>query len=507
MDPFNVALKRVRNRLLLLKWLSFVTTSLLWGGVAACGWLLLTRLFPALGPAEWPAATMLGIAVAAGTALAIWNRPSTVRAALEADARLGLRERLTSSLELDGVDAPMIDELHADARAHVARIQVSRDFPVRPPRMLRWVAAPAVAFLVMYVAMPEWDLLGHRERVAEARAKTQETQVKVERLRAVAKPLREQPADELAADLEGAVEDLDRIAEALSKGEITDKQAFSRLENLQESLEKSREDLASESPVPKLQGDPKTLNQLQPVAQAMKNGEYDEAAQKLKEVMQKMADGTMSEKEVEALKSDMEQLAKMLGGEESMMGEALAEAAKDLSTGDLEAAVAALEQMDMSLGDLESMLTQMAQLDSMCSGIGECKSLMLGKKGQGAGSGRYGNFQGTTFAESPSGLGGPGRGRGNQIGELPDTESAFDPTMLPGDMTKGKILATIMQRAVPDEDASATTEFSTEAIVAVRQQAEQALTQEEIPPGSREFVRQYFGTLEPDEAPAQDAPQ
>ncbi len=506
MDPFSLALRRVRNRLLLLNWISFVTTSLLWGGLAACVWLVLTRLFPVVGPAEWPAAIIVVFAIGVASAWAILKRPTTVRAALEADARLGLRERLTSSLELEGVDAPMVDELHADARAHVDRINVSRDFPLHPPRSMRWVAAPALAFFVMYVVMPEWDLLGHRERVAEALAKTQETQVKVERLRAVAKPLRELPAEEMSSDLEAAAEDLDRIAEALSYGEITDKQAFARLENLTESLEKTREDLASESPIPKLQGDPKNLNQLQPVAQALKNGEYDEAAQELKEVMQKMAAGEMSEKELDALKEDMEQLAKMLGGEESMMGEALAEAAKDLSTGDLDAAVASLEQMDMSLADLESMLTQMAQLDSMCNGIGECKSLVMGKKG-GGGSGRFGNFQGSTFAESSSGLGGPGRGRGNQIGELPDTESAFDPTMLPGDMTKGKILATIMQRAVPDEDTDATTEFSGEAIVAVRQQAEQALTQEEIPPGAREFVRQYFGTLEPESAPAQDAPQ
>jgi len=507
MDPFSVALKRVRNRLLLLNWIGAVTTALLWGGVAACAWLIVTRLFPALGPAEWPTAVILGAAVAVGTGWAFWKRPSTVRAALEADERLGLRERLTSSLELDGVDAPMVDELHADARAHVDRIKISRDFPVQPPRMLRWLAAPAVAFLVMYVVMPEWDLLNHREKVAEAKAKTQETQVKVDRLRAVAKPVRELPGEESLTELEAAAEDLERIAEALSHGEITDKQAFARLENLEESLEKTREDLASESPIPKLKGDPKNLNQLQPVAQALKNGDYDEAAQKLKEVMQKMASGEMSKEEVDALKEDMEQLAKMLGGEESMMGEALAEAAKDLTAGDLEAAVAALEQMEMSMEDLESMLTQMAQLDSMCSGMGECKSLMMGKKGAGSGSGKYGNFQGTTFAESNGGLGGPGRGRGNQIGELPDTESAFDPTMLPGDMTKGKILATIMQRAVPDENANATTNFSSEAIVAVQQQKEQALTQEEIPPGAREFVRQYFGTLEPESAPVQGASQ
>jgi hypothetical protein len=178
MDPLNTTLKRVRNRLLLLRWIAFVTKSLVWGGFAACIWLTVTRLFPAFGSAEWPSALILTLAVAAATGWAIWKRPTTVKAALEADERLGLRERLTSSLELEGVDAPMIDELHADARAHVGKINISRDFPVRPPRALRWVAAPSVAFLLMYVLMPEWDLLGHRERVAEAKAKAQRSRPK-----------------------------------------------------------------------------------------------------------------------------------------------------------------------------------------------------------------------------------------------------------------------------------------------------------------------------------------
>jgi hypothetical protein len=477
-DPFDAALRKVRNRLLLLRWISLTTQALVWGGVAACLWLTLTRLFPVLGPAEWPAALAMGVAAALATGLALWNRPSTINAALEADNRLGLRERLTSSLELDGVDAPMVQELHADARSHVSRINVGRDFPVKPPRALRWVAAPAVAFLLIYTLMPEWDLLGHNERVAEARAKAQETQIKVDRLRAVAKPLREQPAEESLDELDAAAENLERIAEALTLGDITEKQAYSRLENLSDILEKTRENLSKESPIPKLQGDPDSLNQMATVAEALKNGDFNEAAKALKEVQQKMASGDLSEAEKKALSDDLKQLAKMLGGEESMLGDALAEAAENLSASDMQAAIECLNQAELSMADLKSVLQQMAKLDSVCNSLGECKSLMLGKRASSR----------------------PGRGRGNQIGELPDSESTFEPTMLPGDMTKGKVLATFMQRAVPDEDAEASIDFSSEAITVVKQQAEHALTQEEIPPGAREFVRQYFGTLEPDGA-------
>ena len=97
-------------------------------------------------------------------------------------------------------------------------------------------------------------------------------------------------------------------------------------------------------------------------------------------------------------------------------------------------------------------------------------------------------------------------GRGGQVGELPDLNETFKPALLPGDLTKGKVLATVLQKGAPQEDAESTLEYVAEAFVEVRQEAEQALTKEEIPPGAKEFVRQYFGSLEPEQRTVQDAP-
>jgi hypothetical protein len=103
-------------------------------------------------------------------------------------------------------------------------------------------------------------------------------------------------------------------------------------------------------------------------------------------------------------------------------------------------------------------------------------------------------------------MGGTGMGRGNRVGELPDLNAGFKPTVLPGDLTKGKVLATILQKGAPQDDAESTLEYVTEAFVEVRQEAEQALTKEEIPPGAKEFVRQYFGSLEPEQSTVQGDP-
>ncbi|MBI3119908.1 MAG: hypothetical protein HYZ00_14550, partial [Candidatus Hydrogenedentes bacterium] len=85
----------------------------------------------------------------------------------------------------------------------------------------------------------------------------------------------------------------------------------------------------------------------------------------------------------------------------------------------------------------------------------------------------------------------------NQVGELPGEDVAYEPTILPGALDKGKMLANVLQKAAPEGEAAAEVEIISGNFEAAHQEAEQALTKEEIPRGSKEFVRQYFGTLDP----------
>ena len=93
---------------------------------------------------------------------------------------------------------------------------------------------------------------------------------------------------------------------------------------------------------------------------------------------------------------------------------------------------------------------------------------------------------------------GAGRGAGNRLGEIPDVEVGLNPTLAKGPLTKGKMLMDILQRTAPETGEEPTAEYIAGAFVEMRQEAERALTQEEIPQGSKEFVRQYFGSLEPE---------
>ena len=359
---------------------------------------------------------------------------------------------------------------------------------------------PLALFLTCYLLLPEFDLLNFRDRQAEAKAREEAVRVEAKRLLDAAKPLLD-VAKEVPGSLEGVAEGVERIAEGLEMGEITEKQAVARLANLSKMLEAEQAKLEARAPIPKLGAETSKLSMTKDVANNFQSGDFDSAAEKLREMARKLEAGELSPEAQEQLRKELNELAKALG-EDSMLGEALKDIAAGLSMNDIDALKAALEKLELSAEDLKSLKAQMAQLQKCQDAFGECQNRLYCSECQGI---CKGNCQGKKFAIGRGGLRGPGRGVGNRIGELPEVEAAFDPKMLPGDMTKGRVLASIVQRAAPTGEDDASVDYSEQALVQVKQQAEEALTREEIPAGSREFVRQYFGSLEP-EAPAGEEP-
>jgi hypothetical protein len=150
----------------------------------------------------------------------------------------------------------------------------------------------------------------------------------------------------------------------------------------------------------------------------------------------------------------------------------------------------------------------MRQLDSMKVAkayLGEWKGDLMGESGYcrycGSKLGEGGECEnGQCQGGHGPGLRGAGHGEGNRIGHVPEIEAGFQPTQAPGPTTQGKMLADLLQRSTPESGEEATVEYISGSFEQLEQEAEQALTQEEIPPGAKEFVRQYFGAIEPEKA-------
>jgi len=540
MDPFTKTLRLVRGRLAVQQAIQFVVVGAVASCSGCCMWLVFTRFFPVLPLNGLVCLGVVGAGTLVSVAWAVYRRPTILDAALEADRRLGLQERVTSSLQLADAVGPMVEALHADARNRLARVEVRAAFPFLAPRSIRWLAVPVLLFGIGYLFLPEFDLFGFRARQAQAQMRDEARRIQAERLKAVARPLAEPAAVATPEGIAEAGAALERLAEQLAVGELTEKQALAKLSNVGEELEKRREALQQAAALPKLASALGQLSSAQDMAKNMLNGDFGSAAQKARELQQQLRDGKLSPDERKRLVNDFQKLSDALksGGENSTLSEALAKAAASLNLSNLspealQQAAQGLSAGALSLEDVASILEQLDKLNIAVKDILKCQQKMLGpspfcricgvrlKPCTGSGNCGFGcsccgicsncGQRAGCFGRGPwrmgfsnkfgNGMGGPGHGRGSSVGPLPDVQEAFEPSMLPGQITKGKFLADIVQRTTPDQTAESTTAFVSGLVAEAQQEAEQALTKEEIPPAAREFVREYFSTFESNEQP------
>lgn len=541
MDPLQAALRNARLRLALKLALDALGVSLMASVGLACVWLAATRFFPALGD---PAPVALGLLAAGllGAALWTWRHfPTKASSALEIDARLGLRERVTSSLALHDADGPMIAALHRDAREAVARTPVGTAFPLTPSRITKWAWVPMLVFGIAYLALPEFDLFGFRERQAAALVKATKQEEGAKSIEAAAKLLKEGDAAERGT-LAEAVEKLELTAADLRSGEISDKQAIAKVSDVLEDLAKQQRALSASKPAQAKGLQSVEHPELKKVLEDLQNGKPQEAAEKLRELQEKMKNGEMSDEEKKKLQEGLQALQKAMqqngaGQRSDENGESSnkksgngkrggqGEGKSDPSAGD------SGENMELSMEDLASSLEQLGKMQQASAKLNQWKSQSLGpskfcrscgkalkpcdkpghcsgtceggtcsghcKEGTCSGAGKKPWSAGESDKQG-NGMGGPGKGRGSEVGDLPDDADVdFQPATLPGEQTKGKILTEITERTAPVLDGETSQiEVVQGGFEAVQQQAEEALNQEEIPAGSKELVRQYFGVSE-----------
>lgn len=502
MSPIESTLKRVGRRMAIQQWFHLLAEAAFAAIVAASAALILMRLMIEVVDPLIVAAVLTGVALVAASATAYLRRPKSIEAALEADKRLGLNERITSSLQLGDQNDGLAQQLHQDAQRHAAGIVPTRDFPFQLPHRSRAFCIALVAFGCLYLLMPEFDLLGFKERQAQAAAEHQKKLDTVARIEEVIEPLKE--SAKLEADnlgLDALTGDIDAMLEDFKTGKINEKQVLAKLMNKAEAL--AAQQAAMEQAQPKMSVNPKDLGQAAEVAEQMQQGNFGKAAEAMKALKEKMESGEMTEQQKQELAQDLKKLSESMSGESGAASEALkqalAKAAAGLESGDMEGMSQAMEMAEMSMEDLESAMEQMDKLKMAQMKMGQaCEQCEGGNPGMGQGLGMgQGQWGQGDSGQWGNGMGNPGRGRGGEIGELPDVNTGLNPSMLPGGMEEGPMLATITETAPPDGDAGeATINFGPASAVQAQQDAERALAQEEIPPGAREFVRQYFGTME-----------
>lgn len=336
---FRLPISVARRRLVLREWLQRLVP---WGTAGAILAAVIAWAPKAISIPDWnpnwslwaiPLGAILGAAIAAIDAW--WRAPSALQTALEIDRRFGLRERLSSLLQLrpQEADSPVGKLLESDTRNRVERIDVRDQFPIEFPRAL------AVPALLLAVAGSSW--LATNRSSPNLSAAITSPSATVEKVRQSTRPLIEQlkkkqqeaieKGDPAAAEIFKNMEK--QLEQLRTASGIDEKKALATLNELNQQLQDRKSELGSgqqlrqqlkeqmaavqDGPAEKLakalqEGDMTAASEeLQKLMDQMKNGDLDEASrQKMAEQMKKMAEAlkAASERQKEA----MQQLEKRL---------------------------------------------------------------------------------------------------------------------------------------------------------------------------------------------------
>lgn len=372
MDLLRKKVAKAQRRLnleLFLCWLPWCLTITL---AIAAALVAVDKFWPMpLEPWAWPAGAV-AVGVVAALAAAWAQRRDRVAAAIELDRRFGLRERVSTCLSLDAqhLASPAGQAVLRDAEKHAKKVDVAERFGVSVTRWAALPLAPAAVALAVALLVEPWaatttpaiaSTVAAKAQVKKSTAKLK-NQVQDKRRLAEEQGLKE--AQELLRKLEESTAEL-------AKGDIGKKDALAQMNDLSKQLEERRKELAGSERVQDQMQNLKGLDRgpADPFAQALKQGDFEKAAQELSKLKTKLAAGQLDAKAQEELAKQLQQLSKEV---KALADEA--EAAKEALKDEIAAARRAgraeeADALEQKLQQLEHASPQMKQLKELAEAM------------------------------------------------------------------------------------------------------------------------------------------
>ncbi|MBI2941745.1 MAG: hypothetical protein HYY04_15040 [Chloroflexi bacterium] len=465
---------------------------------------------------------LLGLPVAlaaVGVLLAALRRIPAERLAREADARLGLAERVATALETErkGVGGLLVALQRADAIAWLGRLEPFEVFPVRLSRHEGLALAVSFVLLLALITLPDLTGSGGRQSRAADVARAE-----ADRLSAL--------ADEVAADEELPAEEREALAQALAQaagelqreGDAPDR-AIASLSQAEQTLAR-QDDVSAADHELALARLADALDQAaagREAAQMLDRHNYGGAAQELRRLGQEAAQLAPEDQRAladalrraagatsrldPALSERLRDASATLGEEqgESAMGRAAEEvqrAGQEAARQEmLERALAALQDARQAIGRAER---GDGQAQNPRSGQRSADSGAAGAAGQGLGSGEP-EERGESATGSGSGEPGDGVGNGGSSAGTGSVRARGESDS--GDFRSRQVRVPSSEFEQPQIMAGQQTEEGPigEAIVdysqvltQYRERATEAMAGRYVPLALKELVRDYFSSLD-----------
>ncbi len=253
------------------------------------------------------------IAVIGSILIAFLHRPKPIVAAIEIDKRFGLKERISTALQLNSVDQESAagKAVVQDAIAKAERIDVRDAFPLGIQRNFVWNLVP-IGLLVGLLFVPDASkpevVATKQKNAVDVNQVKNSTQPLVERIRKA----KEEAEKEGLEDAVEMYKQMEQKLEELRNNEKLDaKQAMAKLGDIKKEMEKKRNELGSgESLKKNLQQNLQKIDSgpAEKMSKALQEGDLEKAQSELQQMMDKMSSGEMSPEEQKQLAKQIEQM-------------------------------------------------------------------------------------------------------------------------------------------------------------------------------------------------------
>jgi hypothetical protein len=490
-------LRRWGLRLKLVESLSWGT----WGAVVGVGVGLLLALAARLWPLWMTAqlATMAGMAVLLGVTVGlaiVWLRPRPLLPLTRLfDRRLELAERLATAAEIKtgrlGVVPAMAEAQLADTLEAARQVDYHGLLPLRVSRQMLGILVFLSAALLFSLLWPnpQEAVLLHRASVREA------IEEQIEELEALEKEIAEAKGLD-AEEREKLLQALDETLSGLKEGDVTPEEALAVLAELEQELAALQDAEAAEleSGLDQAAKDLADSALTEEMAEKLEEGDYQAAAEALSKYGDEL-DQLTPEERLE-LAQQLAEAAEELAEVDPELSQQLAEAAEALEMGDIERADEALKAAAGELGEAGERVERQDAVEGMLAELQEGREKIagaIGEDGQGQGDGDL--------------LAGPGQqeqpGHSEDAGSGDPYDDAYDPGRIDEDGVgvdvgrEGGDGVPIGNIAVPVPEGGDSDVPYEQVYTEYAEDAGAALEGSYIPLGMKQYIRDYFSSLEP----------
>jgi chromosome segregation ATPase len=455
---------------------------------------------------------------------------------LEIDRRYGLRERVSSSLALTPAEAETEAgrALLEDASRRVSEIDVREQFHVRAPWTIALPLVPALVFLLVTLrpnAAPDNKAQARTtQRAAAIKKETDKLREELKKKKEALEQAGLADAEELLKKLEQAIDDLQ------SKSDVDRRDAMIKMNDMSQMIEEKRKQLAGSEEIRKQMENLKDLQQGpgDKIAQALKQGDFQAAANEIERLREKIQSGELSEGEKKQLAAQLAEMQKKLnemqqayenakrdleeqirqkqrmGDQQAVndlqkklnelnqmsaqmdrmerMSEALGQSAQAMENGDAAQASSALDQLSKDLQQMQTELSELETLSEMLDDIAMARDGLSEEAGEGMVSEGMQGMEGMQIGYQPGYGLGQGQGRGDRPEEATDTQTYE--SRVGAKVQKGR--AVLAGSADGPNVAGVSREQARELVLQSMQEQSDPLSDDQLPRDQLNHTREYF---------------